>query len=256
MTDELINEIGRTVSVRVTSRTSVMRYKGAGRKSLREIAGELNAGVILEGAVAQGGNKVRINVRLIRASDDRLLWSEKYERDLSEILALQSEVARAVAREIRTNLTPGKSDSPAPARAVNPEAYNAFLKGNYLLHQGFAGVAKSVDFFTEATRLDPGHAGSYAGLAEALVYCAIFGLRSSESTFPQARAAALEALKIDPSSAPAHNALADVKKGYDWDLAAAEAEYTLALRLDPNHFLTRALVCRMPVSNEPARRGP
>ncbi|HEY3439258.1 MAG TPA: winged helix-turn-helix domain-containing protein [Paludibaculum sp.] len=239
MTDELISQIGKTVAVHVISRTSVMRYKRAARKSLREIAGELNADVVLEGAVAQMGKKVRINLRLIRAKDDVQLWSDKFERDLAEILALQSEVARAVAGEIRTSLSPADQSRAAHTQPVNPEAYNAFLKGNYLIRQGIPGVARSIDHFTEATSLDPSYAGGHAALAEALVLSAIFELRRSEDAFPQARAAALKALDIDKSSAAAHNALADIKKGYDWQLADAEAEYRLALQFDPNHILAR-----------------
>jgi TolB-like protein/DNA-binding winged helix-turn-helix (wHTH) protein/Tfp pilus assembly protein PilF len=239
MTDELISEIGRMGTVRVISRTSVMQYKRAARKSLPQIAAELKADAILEGAVAQFGSKVRINVRLVRAQDDRRLWSATYDRDLAEILAVQSEVASSVAREIQPNLSHPAQNDLARTHTVNPAAYDAFLKGNYLLHQGIPGVAKSIDLFTQATTLDPGYAGGFAGLAEALVYSGIYGLRLSKDAFPQARTAALNALAIDKSSAPAHNVLADVKKGYDWDLASAEGEYRIALDLDANHVLTR-----------------
>lgn len=240
MTDELIGEIGRMGSVRVISRTSVMRYKRGSQKSLRQIAGELDADVILEGAVVQVGSKVRINLRLIRAQDDRNLWSGRYERELAEIIAVQSEVARTVAREIRINLSPQDQSTSARSRTVNPEAYTTFLKANYHLHQGIPGIGKSIDLFMEATRLDPGHAPSYAGLAEALVLSAIFGLRPSEDAYPRARESALKALAIDQSSAAAHTALADIKKGYEWDLAGAEKEFKLALQLDPNHLLANA----------------
>lgn len=239
MTDELIGEIGRTGAVHAISRTSVMRYKRATGKSLRQIAEELHAGVILEGTVAQSGRKVRINVRLIRAQDDRHLWSGTYERDLSEILAVQSEVARSVAREIQASLTPLGQSAPARKRAVTPEAYHSFLKGNYFIYQGIPGIPKAVDSYSEATKLDPGYPGGYAGLAEALVFSAIYGLLPSESALPRARQAALKALALDKSSAAAHNALADVRKIYDWDLQAAEEEYRLAVRLEPNHRLAR-----------------
>ena len=239
MTDELIGEISRISSLRVISRTSVMKYKGATRKSLPEIARELKVDVILEGTVVQSGGKVRISAQLIRARDDRHLWSEKYERELTDILALQSEVARAVAGEIRTKLTPQGQPNARRTRPVNTEAYQAFQKGNYFLYRGIPGVVKSIDLFTEAVRLDGSHADSHAGLAQALVYAAIFGLRPSAEAFPAARAAALQALAIDELNAPAHIALADVKKGYEWDLAGAEAEYRRALQLNPSHLLTR-----------------
>ena len=239
MTDELIGEIARIGSLRVISRTSVMRYKGGARKSLPEIARELNVDAILEGTVVQSGGRVRITAQLIRASDDRHLWSEKYERDLTDILALQGEVARAVASEIHVKLTPREQISLTRTRAVNPEAYEAFLKGNFLLHRGIPNAVKSIGFFTEAIRLDPLHAESHAGLAQALCYIGIYGLRPSSETHPEARRAALKALELDESNASAHNVLADVKKAYDWDLAGAETEYRRALQLNPSHLMTR-----------------
>ena len=238
MTDEMIGEIARIGSLRVISRTSIMRYKGT-RKQLPEIARELNVDAILEGTVVQAGQKVRITAQLIQAQDDRHLWSEKYERDLTDILALQSEVARAVAHQIQIKLTPLEQTSLSRTRAVNPEAYEAFLKGNFFLYQGIAGIAKSMEFFKLAIQLDPSYAESYAGLAEALCYAAIFQLRPSAETYREARAAALKALELDESNAVAHNALADVKQGYDWDLAGAQVEFKRALQLNPSHLLTR-----------------
>ena len=239
MTDELIGEIARIGSLRVISRTSIMQYKGGARKSLPVIARELNVDAILEGTVVQSGKQVRITAQLIRAHDDRHLWSEKYQRDLTDILSLQSEVARAVAREIQIKLTPQQQTSLTRTRPVNPEAYQAFLRGNFFLYKAIPGVAKSIDFFTEAIKLDPSHAESYAGLAQALCYAGIFGFRPSAETYPAARVAALKALELDESNASAHNVLADVKKGYDWDLAGAVTEYRRALQLNPSHLLTR-----------------
>jgi TolB-like protein/DNA-binding winged helix-turn-helix (wHTH) protein/Flp pilus assembly protein TadD len=239
MTDELIGEIGRMVPVRVISRTSVMRYKVRPRKSLPEVAAELKADAVLEGTVAQSNGKVRINVELVRVEDDRRLWSERYERDLADVMSVQSAVARAVAREIRVNLASRGSGASQSARTVKPDAYQAFLRGNYFLHRGISGVPKSIEFFTKALELDPGHADSHAGMAEALVFAAIFGLQSPGEAFPAARGAALRALHIDPSNAAAHNALADIKKGYEWNLAGAESEYKRALELNPSHLLTR-----------------
>jgi TolB-like protein/DNA-binding winged helix-turn-helix (wHTH) protein len=239
MTDELIGEIARIASLRVISRTSVMRYKGGARKSLPEIAHELNVDAILEGTVVQVGPKVRITAQLIRAYDDRHLWSEKYERDLSDILGLQSEVARAVAHQIEIKLTPQEQTSLTRTRSVNPEAYEAFLKGNFFLYKGIPGVNKSMELFKQAIQLDPSRAEAYAGLAEALCYTGIYGLRPSAETYPEARAAALKALELDESNAGAHNALADTKQGYDWNLAGAEVEFKRALQLNPSHLLTR-----------------
>ena len=239
MTAELIDEIARISSLRVISRTSVMRYRGGGRKSLPEIARELNVEAILEGTVALAGSRVRISAQLIRVKDERHLWSERYERSLADVLSVQSEVARNVARQIQIQLTPQEQTTLARKRPVDPAGYEAFLKGAYFLHKGIPGVDRSIGFFNEAIRLDPAHSESHAGLAEALCYEGIFGFRASNETYPAARTAALKALELDDSSAAAHNVLADVKKGYDWDLAGALPEYRRALQLNPSHLLSR-----------------
>ncbi|MEO8052986.1 MAG: winged helix-turn-helix domain-containing protein [Acidobacteriota bacterium] len=239
MTDELIGQIAQIGSLRVISRTSVMRYKGGSRKPLPEIARELNVDAIVEGTVMQSGQRVRITAQLIRAYDDRHLWSEQYERDLTDVLALQGDVARAIASEIQIKLTPRDLSNPLRTRQVNPQAYEAFLRGNFFLNQGIRGIAKSVEFYREAIKIDPSQADVHASLAEALCYAGIFGFRPSAETYREARLAALKALEIDELSAGAHNVLAEVKKGYDWELAGAEAEYKRALQLNPNHLLTR-----------------
>jgi adenylate cyclase len=203
------------------------------------IARELNVDAILEGTVSHSGQKVRITAQLIRARDDRHLWSERYERPVTDILALQREVARAIAREIEITLTPQEQANLMRSRPVNPEAYDAFLKGTFFLHQGIRGTGRSIEFFEQAIKLDPMLAGAHVGLAEALCFAGIFGLRPSAETYPQARVAALKALQLDDSNAGAHNVLADVKQGYDWDLAGAEAEFKRALELNPSHLLAR-----------------
>jgi len=239
MTDELIGEIARIGSLRVISRTSIMQYKGRARKPLPEIARELNVDAILEGTVAQSGGKVRITAQLIRAHDDRHLWSERYERNLTDVLAMQGEVARAVAKQIQIKLTPQEEKRLTRAHPVHPDAYNLFLKGNFFVHQGIRGTAKSIDLFRRAIELDPSQSESHAGLAEALCFAGIFGLRPSGETYPEAKIAALKALELDESNASAHDALAEVKQGYDWDLAGAQVEFKRALSLNPSNLLTR-----------------
>ncbi|MCU1234505.1 MAG: Adenylate cyclase [Candidatus Solibacter sp.] len=238
LTDELIGEISRIRSLRVISRTSVMQYKGNARKSLPEIARDLNVDAILEGTVVQTGQRVRITAQLIRARDDKHIWSEEYERDVTDILALQSEVAREVAHKIRLELTPGEEAGFSRRHRVKPEAYEAYLKGNFYLHKLIPGLVRSIQFFKEAIQLDASQPEAHAGLAEALCYAGIFGLRPSAETYPEARLSAQRALDLDASSAAAHNVLADVKAGYDWDLPGAMAEYQRALQLNPSHLLT------------------
>ena len=170
---------------------------------------------------------------MIRAHDEQHLWSEEYERDLTDIMAVRSEVARAVAREIQIKLTPREQTSLTARTQSNPMPILAFLKGNFFLYKGIPGVLKSIDFFTQAVKLDSSYADAHAGLAQALCYVGIFGFRPSSETHPAARVAALKALELDESNASAHNVLAEVKKGYDWDLAGALAEYQHALQLTP-----------------------
>jgi TolB-like protein/DNA-binding winged helix-turn-helix (wHTH) protein/Flp pilus assembly protein TadD len=239
MTDELIGEIARIGSLRVISRTSSMRYKGGGRKLLPQIARELNVDAILEGTVVQSGQRVRITAQLIRAQDDRHILSEQYEGDLTDIIALQGEVARSIARKVEIRLTPGEQTSLMRTGPVKPEAYEAYLKGEFFLRKSLPGILKSIEFFMQAIELDPRFAGAHAGLAEALCYAGIFQFRPSAETYPEARVAALKALELDPLNAGAHNALADVKQGYDWNLSAAEAEFKRALQLSPSHLQTR-----------------
>ena len=239
MTDELIGEIARIGSLRVISRTSVMRYKEGPRKSIPEIARELNVAAVLEGTVMRTEGRVRISAQLIRARDDSHIWSARYERDVSDALALQSEVARAVAEQIRVELSPAEKSGLNRSRRSSPEAHEAYLRGRFFVHRGIGNLARSIDYFTKSATLDPGSPDAHAGLAEALVFAGIFGLRPPQEAYPQAREAAFRALALDETSAPAHNALADVKKGYEWDMDGAERGYRRALELNPSHLLAR-----------------
>ena len=238
MTDALIGEIARIGSLSVTSRTSVMSYKGS-QKRLPDIARELGVDAIVEGTVVLAGSRVRITANLIRAHDDRHLWSERYEHDLADVLSVQSQVARSIAQQVEIQLTPTVHARLARHRTVKPDAYVAFLKGGYFLHKGISGVPKSIDFFNDAIRLDPEHADSHAGLAQALCYAAIYGFRPSAEALPAARTSAVRALGLDPANAAARAVLAEVIKGFDWNLAAALPEYEMALAANPSHLLSR-----------------
>ncbi len=240
MTDQLIGEIARIRSLRVISRTSIMQYKGGARKPLPAIARELNVDAILEGTVVHSGSKVRITAQLIRAEDDRHIWSEEYERDLTDVLALQGEVARAIAGHIQIQLTSQERMHLTRERSTVPEAYDRFLQGNFFLQQGAKGIARSMGLFRRAIELDPLQAESQAGLAEVLCYAAIYGLRPCAQAYPEARAAALRALALDESNGSAHDALADVIQGYDWDPVGARKEFIRALELSPTDPIVRA----------------
>ena len=239
MTDEIISELAHVSALHVISRTSVMRYKGGARKGLPQIARELNVDDIVEGAVTNIGGKVRITAQLIRARDERHMWSQKYERDLTDVLTLQGEVARAIASEIHVSLNPDESARLTQSKNVNPDAYQEFLHGNFFLRQNIRGIDRSIESFRRAIELDPAYADAHAGLGQALVYAGIYELRTPARAYTEARIAAEKALKLDRSNAAAHNALGDVKKSLDWDLTGAEKEEHRALELSASDLLTR-----------------
>ncbi len=240
MTDELITEIAKIGSLRVISRTSIMQYKAA-HKPLPVIARELGVDAVVEGTVVHSGQKVRVTAQLIRARDDRHLWSEKFERDLGDVLRLQGEVAQAIAGQIQIKLTPNEYTSLTRARPVNPRAYEAYLEGSFFRTKATAPeLNKSVQLFTQAIELDPAYAQGYAGLSHAYYVMGIRGRRPSGEAYPKAQAAAVKALELDETNLEAHNTLAEVKRGYEWDWAGAEAEYPRMPELNPNRSLPHA----------------
>jgi tetratricopeptide (TPR) repeat protein len=242
MTEALIAELAQISSLRVISRTSVMHYKGSG-KSLTQIARELNVDGIVEGSVFQDSQRVRITAQLIEAATDRHLWAKSYERDLRDILALHSEVARAVAREIKITLTADEEMRLATSRSVNPAAHEAYLKGQYHLQKYKMGgseraedlIRSSIEYFRQAIELDPDWASTHAALAEAYHFLA--SGYSLPEFYPKSKASALKALEIDETVANAHGSLAFVLHNYDWDWHAAEREFRRELELYPNSAL-------------------
>ena len=239
MTEELICAVARIASLRVISRTSVMTFKGA-RRSLPDIAKELRVDAIVEGTVARFGEKVRITAQLIYAADDRHLWSGRYERDVSDVLQLQAEIAQSIASQVHKLVDP-KQASPRLERPVHPRAFEACLKGNFFRDKLTpADLEKSIAFFTQAIELDPAYGRAYADLSQSYVYLGIFGVTDSREVFLKARANALKALELDETAAAAHNALAIIHILYDWDWAGAEAECRRAVELNPNSSVTHA----------------
>ncbi len=238
LTEALIAELAQISSLRVISRTSVMQYKGM-HKPLTEIARELNVDAILEGSVFQDGERVRIAAQLIEASTGRHLWVKSYERDLRDILKLQSEVAQAIASEINITLTKEQEKRLGSPQAVNPAAHEAFLKGQYHLHQYMMGggpedeIRTSIEYFQQAIELDPDWASAHANLARAYHWLASSFPELQKKFYPKSKAAALKALEIDETVSQAHASLAFVLHRYDWDWSAAEREYMRAVELNP-----------------------
>jgi len=233
MTEALIANLGKIGALQVRSRTSIMQYKDT-RKPLPEIARELNVDAVVEGSVLRAGEQVRITTQLIHAPTDTQLWVGTYERDMGDILALQREVARAIAGEIKVAVTSTEETRLASARRVNPETYEAYLKGMFYLNKFTPeGTEKGLNYFHQAIEKDPADPLPYAGLA--LGYCIIgHGPAPSPEALPRAKAAALKALELDNTLAEAHAALAEVKLYYDWDWAGAEKDLQRALELKPN----------------------
>ena len=237
MTDALITDLAQIGSLRVISRTSAMRYKGS-NKPLSQIAKELGVEAIVEGSVVRSDNHVRINAQLIQAAPEHHLWANAYERDLADVVALQGEVARAIGTQIQIRLTPQEQARFARARPVNPEAYEAYLKGRYYWEKrNEAAINTAIEYFEQAIKTDPNFALAYAGLADAY-NIAGFGVVASMprgEAAARCKAAAVKALELDGSLAEAHTALALLKQVADRDWAGAEVEFRRALELNPGY---------------------
>ncbi len=241
MTEALISDLAKLQALKVISRTSSMRYK-ATDKSLPEIAEELRVDAVVEGSVLRVGQQVRITAQLIRAANDTHLWAESYERDLQDVLLLQSEVARTIAREIQVAVTPEETRSLANARAVNPEAYEAYLKGQFHWYKlSREHLDNAERYFQLALEKDPNYALAYSGLADVWMSRGDTGFMSRRETVDKANAAARKALELDDNVADAHITLGNMKAAFDWKWVAAEREFQRALQLNPNnanaHFM-------------------
>jgi TolB-like protein/Tfp pilus assembly protein PilF len=237
MTDELISYFLKIEALHVSSRTSIMNYKDV-RKPLREIARELEVNWVVEGTVLQSGSRVRITVRLIDGTTEKHLWAESYEKDMRDVLALQSAVAGDIAREIRVKLTPPEQAKLAQSRSVNPEAYQDYLRGRYLWNRRTVeALKKAREYFEQAIEKDPSYAPAHSGLADAyaLLGSSGYDVMPPREAMPRAKAAARTALEIDDTLAEAHAAFGYVKLAYDWDLPGAAQELTRAIELKPNY---------------------
>jgi TolB-like protein/Tfp pilus assembly protein PilF len=234
LTEALITTLAKIGALRVVSRTSAMQYKGV-HKPLREIARELEVDAIVEGTVLRAGRRVRITAQLIDAPKETHLWAESYERDLRDVLALQSEVAQAIARQVQVKLTPQDLAHFAQPQPVDPEAYEAYLKGRYHWNRRSAeGFGKAVQSFQTAIAKDPSYAAAYAGLADCLTGLSAWGFVPSQDGCGKAKGLAREALEIDHSLAEAHAALAFASM-YDYDFLTAEREFERSIELNPRY---------------------
>jgi serine/threonine-protein kinase len=236
LTQELIAQLGRLHpgGLSVIARSSVMRYK-KGDTPVDQIGRELGVAYVLEGSARREANLVRITAELVHVGDQTQLWADTYEREISGLLALQSEVARRVAEALALKLLPAEQARLTSARTVDPEVYEAYLKGSYhwqkLTPQDLDAAQRYVDL---ALAKDPSYAPAYSGIAWVWAARQQRGIAPPHEAGPKAKAAALQAIALDDSSAGAHEALAMVRTWTDWDWAGAEAEWRRALELDPN----------------------
>jgi TolB-like protein/DNA-binding winged helix-turn-helix (wHTH) protein/Tfp pilus assembly protein PilF len=237
MTDELITELGQISQLRVISRTSAMTYKGV-RRSLPQIAKELNVDAVVEGTVLRSGNQVRITAQLIQGAADKHLWAQSYEGDSRDTLALQKQVASSIAQAIRIELTPNEQAVLKNAKQVNPDAYEDYLRGRYFWNKRTAeGFKKAIDYFNKAIGQDPTYAPAYAGLADSYALSGDweYGVLPPNEAYPKAKAAATKALEIDNNLGEAYVSLAFVLDAYDWDWDSAGREYRRGIELNPGY---------------------
>jgi len=228
MTDELITMLAKNSGLRVISRTSVMRYKKI-QRPLREIAGELGADGILEGSITRHGNRVHVTAQLIHAGSDTHVWAESYDRDLNDISSLQSEVAQTIARQAGLSVSP----SAKPAKAISPEAHDAYLLGRYYW---FAeDYKKSRENFQKAIDLQPDYAAAWSGLSHSYVASAVMGEARATDVMRQGEEAARKSLALDDSLAEAHNGIAGYYYFMRWDWERAERESARTVELDPSY---------------------
>jgi TolB-like protein len=243
LTEEMITQITRLQAseLAVIARTTAEHYDSSS-KSLGQMRKDLGVGYVLEGKVRRGGNRVRITAQLIQLKDQTQLWAETYERDLSDVLSVQADIAQAIAREINLVLNLSQSTRLSDLQKANgkvqPAAYDAYLKARYNLHQMTpTAISKSIEDFERAIQLDEKYAPAYAGLASAYALLAIapFDLLPPREAMPKAEKAARKALELDSSFAEAHTALALVNHHYHWKWEEAAAGYELAIELNPDH---------------------
>jgi TolB-like protein/DNA-binding winged helix-turn-helix (wHTH) protein/Flp pilus assembly protein TadD len=237
MTDQLITDLAKIGSLRVISRTSVMQYKGT-TKSLPEIARELNVEAIVEGSVIRSGERVRVTAQLLRAPTDQHIWAETYDRDRGDILKLQSEVAAAVAQQVRAQITPAQRAQLHRAHAVDPAAYDSYVRGRIYFTTEYSkpdSLHKAQHLFEQSIQRDPNFALAYAGLADTYVYLAFDGALPRDEASRSARKLLARALELDDSIGEAYDTLGVLSWNFDWDWDSADRAFNRALELAPSY---------------------
>ena len=233
--EEIIGALTRVEGIRVVARTSAFSFKGKS-EDIRTIARKLNVDAVLEGSVRKAENRLRITAQLINAADGYHLWSERYDRQMEDVFAIQDEITLAIVAKLKITLLGGERAALVKRYTEDFEAYNLYLKGRYFWNKRTeTGYLKSLEYFRQAIEKDPTYAIAYAGIADSYDLLGWYGYLAPQEAFPRARSAAEKARELDPSLAEAHASLGWIGANYDWDWAAAEREYKKALELNPSY---------------------
>ena len=235
--DEILTRLAKVADLKVISRTSTQRFKSA-PSDLRDIAKQLGVTNILEGSVQKSNDQVRVTVQLINAMTDAHLWAEIYDRKLTDIFAVESDIAKTIADTLQVKLTGSEKISIGKTPTMNPEAYELYLKGRFFWNKRTAAdLRKGIDYFNQAISKDPGYALAYAGLADSYVILSVFGAASPQDSIPQARVAAKKALELDDTLAEAHASSGRIAGPYDFEFDRSIAEFERAIQLNPNYAM-------------------
>ena len=232
--DEILTRLAKVADLKVISRTSTQHFKSS-PENLPEIAKQLGVAHILEGSVQKASDQVRVNVQLINALTDAHLWADTYDRKLTDIFAVESDIAKTIAETLQAKLTGSEKSSIAKVPTTNPEAYELYLKGRFFWNKRTAAdLRKAIDYFNQAIEKDPNYALAYAAVAQSWLILPAYGGGSPKECIPPAEAAITKALELDESSSEAHTARGMLLAGYQFDYPAGKKEYERALQLNPN----------------------
>jgi len=235
LADSIINALTNIQNIRVPARSSAFSFKGKER-DINDIGNRLNVETVLEGSIQKVGNKLRITAQLTNVADEYLLWSEQYNRELDDVFAIQDEITLTIVDKLKIKLLGEEKARIGKRHTIDPWAYEAYLKGRYYCNKrSEEGMTKSIEYFKQSIEIDPAYALAYAGLADSYIVLGEWAIYPSKEVYPKAKAAALKALEIDDGLAEAHNALAMIKRDYDWDWSSAEKEFKRAIELNPNY---------------------